>query len=54
MIYDDHIQVCFLRSLKRKDDALISATFIRELENSLQEVKRLARTIGSAAQTPPD
>jgi hypothetical protein len=54
MIYDDHIRVCFLRSLKRKEDALTSATFIRELENSLEEVKMLARTIGSAAQAPPD
>ncbi len=53
MIYDDHIRICFLRSLRRKGDASMSATFVRELEQSLQEVKTLAHANSSAAQAPP-
>jgi hypothetical protein len=42
MIYDDHIDICFLRSLKRKDAPSFSASFVREMERSLHEVKELA------------
>ena len=52
MIYDDHICICFLRSLLRKEDASMSATFVRELEHSLQKVKTLAHASSSAVQAP--
>ena len=42
IIYDDHINICFLRGLRRKEDAAISTAFVQELERSLQEVKEMA------------
>jgi hypothetical protein len=42
MIYDDHLLICFLRGLRRKGDAAISAGFVRELERALHEVKAMA------------
>lgn len=42
MIYDDHINVCFVLSLKRKRDLSIGKRFIHEMENCLDEMKKMA------------
>jgi len=53
MIYDDHINICFLRSLLRKEGASCSAAFVRELERCLHEVKTIAQTETAAAPASP-
>jgi hypothetical protein len=54
MIYDDHINICFLRGLARKEDASISAAFVKELEYGLQEVKTMAYAENRAMPASPD
>ena len=44
MIYPEHIDICFLRGLRRKNDTSFSSKFIKELEHSLDQVKTLAYT----------
>lgn len=53
MIYDDHIDICFLRSLKRKEDITIGGAFAQELERCLQEVKIMAHAESSITPASP-
>jgi len=53
MIYDDYINICFLRSLKQKEDSSVSAAFVRELERSLHEVKMMAHAKSPAVPNSP-
>ncbi len=53
MIYDDHIDICFLRGLKRKEDVTIGAAFTKELERCLHEVKIMAHAESSSIPAAP-
>jgi hypothetical protein len=53
MIYDNHIRICFLRSLRRKEDVSISSAFVRELERCLHEVKTIAHAESPAVPASP-
>lgn len=53
MIYDDHIDTCFLRSLKRKEDVTIGAAFAQELERCLHEVQIMTHAESTSIPASP-